>query len=127
MLGFRVIRLNGQKGCYNLGHRAKETLLVDFIQTTDLNQIADKVSVIDTFFQFAQIQQKREAQALIESENLNAPAAKRYIATSLKREFASENGTELNAILPKISPLNPEYLQKKTSSPPKNIRLCREI
>jgi type I restriction enzyme R subunit len=32
---------------------------------------------------------------------------------SLKREFASENGTELNAILPKMSPLNPQYLTKK--------------
>ena len=34
---------------------------------------------------------------------------------SLKREFASENGTELNAILPKMSPLNPQYLTKKQS------------
>ena len=35
------------------------------------------------------------------------------IVTSLKREFASDNGTELNAILPKMSPLNPKYLPKK--------------
>lgn len=40
---------------------------------------------------------------------------KRYISTSLKREYASENGTELNAILPKMSPLNPQYLTKKQS------------
>lgn len=46
-------------------------------------------------------------------ENLNEEEAKRYIKTSLKREFASENGTELNAILPKMSPLNPQYLTKK--------------
>lgn len=39
--------------------------------------------------------------------------AQRYIAASLKREYASENGTELNAILPKMSPLNPQYLTKK--------------
>ncbi|MEZ5005725.1 MAG: hypothetical protein R2738_06375 [Bacteroides graminisolvens] len=41
--------------------------------------------------------------------------AKRYITNSLKREFASENGTDLNAILPKMSPLNPLYLTKKQS------------
>lgn len=41
--------------------------------------------------------------------------ARRYIATSLKREFASDNGTELNAVLPKLSPLNPQYLTKKQS------------
>ena len=27
--------------------------------------------------------------------------------------YASENGTELNEILPKMSPLNPQYLTKK--------------
>ncbi len=50
---------------------------------------------------------------MISDEKLNAEAAKRYISTSLKREYASENGTELNAILPKMSPLNPQYLSKK--------------
>jgi type I restriction enzyme R subunit len=33
----------------------------------------------------------------------------------LKREFASDNGTELNALLPKMSPLNPQHLTKKQS------------
>ena len=50
---------------------------------------------------------------MIDEEQLNAAAAKRYISTSLKREFASDNGTELNAVLPKMSPLNPQYLTKK--------------
>jgi len=104
----RVIRAS-------LGNRAKESLLVDFINQTDLDQIGDKASVIDAFFTFAQAEQQREAQELISAENLNAEAARRYIATSLKREFASDNGTELNAILPKMSPLNPQYLTKKQS------------
>lgn len=104
----RVIRAN-------LGNRAKESLLVDFINQTDLDQIGDKASVIDTFFSFAQAEQQREVQELIGTENLNEDAARRYIATSLKREFASDNGTELNAILPKMSPLNPQYLTKKQS------------
>ena len=104
----RVIRAS-------LGNRAKESLLVDFINQTDLDQIGDKASVIDAFFTFAQAEQQREAQELISAENLNADAARRYIATSLKREFASDNGTELNAVLPKISPLNPQYLTKKQS------------
>lgn len=58
---------------------------------------------------------QREAQELIGAENLNADAAKRYITTSLRREFASDSGTELNAVLPKMSPLNPLYLSKKQS------------
>jgi type I restriction enzyme R subunit len=71
--------------------------------------------VIDAFFAFAQAQLQREALELISAESLNSDAAKRYITTSLKREFASDNGTELNAALPKMSPLNPQYLTKKQS------------
>ena len=102
----RVIRAS-------LGNRAKESLLVDFINQTDLDQIGDKASAIEAFFAFAQAEQQREAEELINAENLHTEAAKRYITTSLKREFASENGTELNTILPKMSPLNPQYLAKK--------------
>lgn len=104
----RVIRAS-------LGNRAKESLLVDFINQTDLDKIGDKASVIGAFFTFAQAEQQREAQELISSESLHAEAARRYITNSLKREFASDNGTELNAILPKMSPLNPQYLTKKQS------------
>lgn len=104
----RVIRAS-------LGNRAKESLIVDFINQTDLDQIEDKASLIDAFFTFAQSEQQREVQELIIDENLNEDAAKRYIMNSLKREFASENGTELNAVLPKMSPLNPQYLTKKQS------------
>lgn len=89
--------------------------MVDFINQTDLDQISDKASVIDAFFSFAQTEQKREADELIQTENLNAEAAKRYITSSLRREFASENGTELNTILPKMSPLHPQYLTIKQS------------
>lgn len=61
----------------------------------------------------AEAEQQREAQALIDEEKLNVEAVKRYITNSLKREFASDSGTELNAVLPKMSPLNPQYLTKK--------------
>lgn len=97
----------------SVGNRAKESLIVDFINQTDLNEIGDKVSIIEAFFKFAQIEQEKEANALITDESLNKDAAKRYIAISLKRGYASENGTELNETLPKLSPLNPAYRTKK--------------
>ncbi len=99
----------------SLGNRAKESLIVDFINQTDLDEILDKAGIIDEFFKFAQAEQKREAEALIRSEGLNEEPARRYISTSLKREYASENGTDLNATLPKMSPLNPQYKTKKQS------------
>ena len=97
----------------SLGNRAKESLMVDFINQTNLDNILDKASIIEAFFTFAQAEQQREAEELISAEKLNGEAAKRYITASLKREYASENGTELNAVLPKMSPLNPQYLSKK--------------
>jgi type I restriction enzyme R subunit len=97
----------------SVGNRAKESLVVDFINQADLDEIPDKASVIEAFFGYARAEQQREAAALIAEESLNQEAAKRYITASLKREYASENGTELNSILPKMSPLNPAYLSKK--------------
>lgn len=97
----------------SLGNRAKESLIVDFISQTNLDDIPDKATLIDSFFLFAQAEQQKEAETLIQEENLNVDAAKRYISTSLKREYASENGTALNEVLPKMSPLNPQYLTKK--------------
>ena len=104
----RVIRAS-------VGNRAKESLVIDFINQTNLDQIGDKASIIDAFFKFAQAEQQREADEIIQTENLDTESAKRYITVSLKRKYASENGTELNAILPKMSPLNPQYLPKKQS------------
>lgn len=99
----------------SVGNRSKESLVVDFINETDLDKIQDKANIIDSFFSFAQSEQKREAEELIDAEELNEDAAKRYLLSSLKREYASENGTELNEILPKMSPLNSKYLTKKQS------------
>ena len=104
----RVIRAS-------IGNRAKESLIVDFINETDLDAIKEKANIIDSFFAYAQGKQKTEASELIVDENLNEEEAKRYILTSLKRKYASDNGTELNSILPKMSPLNPQYLTKKQS------------
>ena len=99
----------------SLGNRAKESLIVDFINQTDLDSIVDKAGIIESFFQFAQKEQQKEADELISNEGLNIDAAKRYINVSLKRGYASEQGTDLNDTLPKMSPLNPQYLTKKQS------------
>jgi len=102
----RVIRAS-------LNSRAKESLIVEFINKSDLDSFKNKSEIIESFFKFAQEKLKNEAEKLIKEEGLNTEPAKRYINISLKREYASENGTELNEILPKMSPLNPKYLSKK--------------
>ena len=103
----RVIRAS-------LNNRAKESLIVDFISRTNLDDIDGKAGMIEAFFAFAQEEQRREFEELVAQENLNPAAAKRYITNSIKREFATDNGNELNDVLPKMSPLNPAYLTKKS-------------
>ncbi|MEQ5238758.1 MULTISPECIES: HsdR family type I site-specific deoxyribonuclease [Morganellaceae] len=97
----------------SLGNRAKEGLMVDFIEQTNLDEMPNKEGIIEAFYTFAQQVQQREVDALIKEENLNGAAVRRYISASLKREYATENGTALNETLPKLSPLNPQYKTKK--------------
>lgn len=97
----------------SLGHRAKEGLIVDFIHDSDLDSFADKSDILEQFYTFARQRQKEAVADLIETEGLNQESAKRYIQTSLKHEYASENGNALNEALPKMSPLNPQYRTKK--------------
>ncbi|WP_332028020.1 type I restriction endonuclease subunit R [Kaistella sp.] len=99
----------------SIGNRAKESLIVDFINETDLDSIEEKANILDAFYAYANEKKTVEATELISEEGLNEEAAKRYISNSLKREFASDNGMELNELLPKMSPLNPQYLTKKQS------------
>ncbi|MBX2930918.1 MAG: type I restriction endonuclease subunit R [Chitinophagaceae bacterium] len=102
----RVIRAS-------IGNRAKESLVVEFINETDLDTIQEKANILDSFYAYAREKLTIEAAALIAEENLQEEETKRYITTSLKREFTSESGTELNELLPKMSPLNPQYLTMK--------------
>ncbi len=97
----------------SVGNRAKESLVVDFIHQSDIDSVEDKASIIESFYEFAQRKLKEEAAQLISEENLNEEAAKRYIKNSLRRQYASENGMELNETLPAMSRLNPQYITKK--------------
>lgn len=97
----------------SVGSRAKEGLIIGFINETVLDTLQDKTDILSSFFSYAREKQKIEAAELIASENLNEEAARHYMTVSLKREFASENGMELNTLLPPMSPLNPRYLTKK--------------
>ncbi|HFR3771044.1 TPA: type I restriction endonuclease subunit R [Streptococcus suis] len=97
----------------SLGNRAKEDLIVAFIHQSDLDSFVDKSDIIEKFFLFARKEQSKAVANLIAEESLQEENARRYIQTALKREYASENGTELNETLPKMSPLNPNYRTKK--------------
>ena len=97
----------------SLDNRAKESLIVDFINATDLDPIQNKADIIEAFFAYARERQNEEAATLIGEEDLKDEAARRYLQRSLKREYASMNGTDFNNMLPQMSPLDPRYLEMK--------------
>ena len=86
-------------------------LLIVFV--LNLDAYKDKTEIIEQFFRFARVEQKKEVEALIISEGLKKDSAKRYIQAALNHEYVSENGIELNEALPKMSPLNANYRKKK--------------
>ena len=102
----RVIRAS-------LGHRAKASLVVDFIEQTNLAEINDKPHILEKFYKFASAQQEQEEKEIIETEQLNPKKAKNFINNSLEQGYVSENGTELSDALPKINRLKPEYTSTK--------------
>lgn len=71
----------------SVGNRAKESLVVDFINQTDLDKIKDKASIIDEFFTFAQAEQQREAEELIIQEKLNEDAARKIYIKLIKKRI----------------------------------------
>jgi len=98
----------------SIEHRAKEELMVSFIQQLDLKGLTDQATLLADFYHYAQECQRRELATLIAEENLQEEAAKRYIQHSLIRGYASENGTDLHKTLPKMGILTPNYLPKKS-------------
>lgn len=97
----------------SIEHRAKEELMVSFIQQLDLKGLTDQATLLADFYHYAQECQRRELAALIAEENLQEEAAKRYIEHSLLRGYASENGTDLHKTLPKMGILSSNYLPTK--------------
>jgi len=111
----------------SIGNRAKESLIVDFINDTNLDDFQDKYGVLEAFYTYAQDKLKEEANSLIVEERLQAEPAKRYIEASLRRHNASYNGTDLNNILPNISPLRKDYITKKKTIYKKIVDLVEKF
>ena len=105
----RVIRAS-------LGQRAKESLIVDFIECTDLDSIAEREDIIPAFYEFAQQRRDEERDQLIAEEGLRPEAAHHFIDFSLRRGYASNQGTDLDEILPfKVSPLDRNSRAKRNA------------
>jgi type I restriction enzyme R subunit len=86
----------------SLGTRAKEELIIDYIQDTDLTKLKTNEDILDSFYQYARKQKEVQIEKLVETENLRGNY-KRYIEKSITKGFADSGGDELDSLLPPTS------------------------
>lgn len=87
----------------------KNTYLENDLEKTILQELETFVLELGKGFAFME----RQKRMIIYVDDFHLDLL--FYNRTLKREYANENGTELNALLSKMSPLNPQYLTKKQS------------
>ncbi|MDF7673086.1 type I restriction endonuclease subunit R [Lactobacillus sp. ESL0701] len=86
----------------SLGIRAKEDLILGFINHTDLSKFENSSEILDSFYSFAKKQRKENVQKLIQDEHLKE-GANNFIGDSIDKGYVNYNGSELDNILPPVS------------------------
>lgn len=98
----------------SLGTRAKEDLIIDFINKTKLSELKNTNDILDTFYKFARKEKKDKIKALVENERLKEDA-NRFIEKSIIKGYVEYAGEELDRILPPISRRQGAREKKKES------------
>ena len=86
----------------SLGTRAKEDLIMNFINKTDLSEIKNSGDILESFYKYANEEKKIKIDELIENEGLKKDS-ERFIEKSINKGFVDYAGAELDSILPPTS------------------------
>jgi len=86
----------------SLGTRAKEDLVMNFINKTDLSGLKNSGDILESFYKYANEEKKIKIDELIENEGLKKDS-ERFIERSINRGFVDYAGAELDSILPPTS------------------------
>ena len=86
----------------SLGTRAKEDLVINFINKTDLSGLKNSGDILESFYKYANEEKKIKIDELIENESLKKDS-ERFIERSINRGFVDYAGAELDSILPPTS------------------------
>ena len=86
----------------SLGTRAKEDLIMNFINKTDLSEIKNSGDILESFYKYANEEKKIKIDELIENEGLKKDS-ERFIERSINRGFVDYAGAEIDSILPPTS------------------------
>lgn len=91
----------------SLDIRAKEDLIMEFMDKFDIKNFKDKSDILEGFYTFAKKKKNDEVEKLIKDEGLVdnsfTNAAKKFINSAIKKGFVDENGTQIDEIMPVVS------------------------
>ena len=82
----------------SLGTRAKEELIIEFINRTDLTKFDKNEDILEAFYEYAKIEKEQKINELIYEENLKEKS-KKFIEKSISRGYVAQGGTELDDAL----------------------------
>ena len=85
----------------SLGTRAKEELIIEFINRTDLTKFDKNEDILEAFYEYAKIEKEHKINELISEENLKEQS-KKFIEKSISRGYVTQGGTELDDVLPPV-------------------------
>lgn len=86
----------------SLGTRAKEELVMEFINKTKLSDLKNSNDILESFYKYAKKEKEIKIEKLVNEENLK-DGSKRFIEKSISRGFAEQAGSELDSLLPPTS------------------------
>ncbi len=98
----------------SLGTRAKEELIIDFINSTRLSKLKNTDDVLDSFYEFARKEKDVKIKSLIEEEKLKDDS-KRFIEKVITKGYVEYAGDELDRIIPPTSRRQGAREKKKQS------------
>ena len=96
----------------SLGTRAKEELIISFINNTDLSTLENAESILEAFYMYARKEKEKEIEAVIDAENLKDDS-KRFIEKAIEKGHVEYAGDELDKIIPAVSRRGGAREQKK--------------
>lgn len=98
----------------SLGTRAKEELIMDFINSTRLSELKNTDDILESFYTFAKKEKSKKIEDLIEDEKLKDDS-RRFIEKSISKGYVDYAGDELDRILPPTSRRHGAREKKKDS------------
>ena len=108
----------------SLGTRAKEELIMDFINVIDLSELKTTDDILDSFYNFAKNEKENQIDIVIKEEKL-LEDSKRFIEKAIGKGYMEYAGDELDRIIPPTSRRHGEREKKKESVLDKIRRLVK--